>query len=86
LAEGLQIPRKILAQDAVGAAVTAEVRPCAELQEPDSLQAHVRLAALPMFHPVGTAKIGAADDADAVVDADLRLQPVGLYRGKARAD
>jgi choline dehydrogenase-like flavoprotein len=75
LAEGLQIARKIMAQDAVGAAVTAEVRPAAELQELDSLQAHVRLSALPMFHR-SAPKIGAADDADGVVDADLRVRGI----------
>jgi hypothetical protein len=38
------------------------------------------MASIPLYHPVGTAKIGRADDPQAVVDADLAVIGVdGLW-------
>jgi choline dehydrogenase len=80
LVEGLQIARRIMVQDALDSLVTSEVRPGSELQSSEALQSYVRAAAMPMFHPVGTAKIGAGDDPNAVVDPDLRVREIeGLW-------
>ena len=69
LVEGLLIARRIMRQEALAGTVTAEVRPGAEAEAPEALMGYVRAATIPMFHPVGTAKMGTADDPLAVCDA-----------------
>jgi choline dehydrogenase len=72
--DGLEIARKIMAQPAIAPHVAREVRPGAELATREQLGFYVRAATLPMFHPVGTAKMGAADDPAAVVGPDCRVR------------
>ncbi|MXP26780.1 FAD-dependent oxidoreductase [Altererythrobacter indicus] len=80
LVEGLQIARKIMGQPAISGDVTAEVRPNEELESREALSHYVRAATIPMYHPVGTAKMGAKSDPMAVVDADLKLHGIeGLW-------
>ena len=80
LIDGLEIARKIMAQPAIAPHVTGEVRPGAELATRDALGHYVRAATIPMFHPVGTARMGAEDDPEAVVGPDCRLRGVaGLW-------
>ncbi|WP_126172392.1 GMC family oxidoreductase [Altericroceibacterium xinjiangense] len=80
LIEGLQIARKIMAQPAIAPHVKGEVRPGEALDSPAALEPYVRAATIPMYHPVGTAKMGAADDPMAVVGPDLRLRGIkGLW-------
>jgi len=44
------------------------------------LRGYVGAATIPMFHPVGTAKMGAADDSMAVVGPDCALRGIaGLW-------
>jgi choline dehydrogenase len=80
LVEGLAIARKVVCQPAIAPLVTAEQRPGPELSTPEALRAYVRMATISMFHPVGTAKMGADDDPLAVLDPGLRLRGVdGLW-------
>jgi choline dehydrogenase len=80
LVDGLEIARAIMTQPAIAPHVTAEVRPGEELATRDQLGFYVRAATIPMFHPVGTAKMGAADDAQAVVGPDCRVHGLaGLW-------
>lgn len=80
LVDGLEIAREVMAQPAIAAHVTAELRPGAELKHRDSLGHYVRAATIPMFHPVGTAKMGAAGDPDAVVGPDCKVRGLdGLW-------
>lgn len=80
LVEGLQIARRIMGQDAIAPLVTAEVRPGVECATPEALRGYVGAATIPMYHPVGTVKMGAADDAMAVLTADCRVKGVaGLW-------
>ena len=60
-------------QPAIAPHVTREVRPGADLATREQLGFYVRAATIPMFHPVGTAKMGAADDPQAVVGPDCRV-------------
>jgi choline dehydrogenase len=76
LVEGLRIARKIAAQAALAPAVTGEVRPGAEATGKKALGAYVRAETIPMFHPVGTAKMGPARDKAAVVGPDLKLRGI----------
>jgi choline dehydrogenase len=78
LVEGLLFARRIVAQPALAPFVTGEVRPGAALGTREALAGFARMAAIPMYHPVGTCKIG--EDAMAVVDADLRVHGIdGLW-------
>jgi len=73
LIEGLKIARKIMAQAAIAGEVTGEVRPGAAADSDEALAGYVGLATIPMFHPVGTAKMGAVDDPAAVVGPDCAV-------------
>ena len=80
LVDGLDIARRIMAQPALAPHVTAEVRPGAQLDSREALGHYVRAATIPMFHPVGTAKMGAADDPLTVAGPDCRVRGVeGLW-------
>ena len=80
LIDGLEIARAIMAQPAIAPHVTREVRPGADLATREQLGFYVRAATIPMFHPVGTAKMGAADDPKAVVGPDCRVRGLdGLW-------
>ncbi len=76
LVEGLRIARKVARQPALAPMVTDEVRPGAAATGKQALTGYVRAATIPMFHPVGTAKMGGAKDRQAVVGPDLRLHGI----------
>lgn len=77
IVEGIAIARRIMAAAAIAGAITGELRPGPMLDTPEALREYVKLASIPLYHPVGTAKMGAADDPLAVVDPDLAVRGVG---------
>jgi choline dehydrogenase len=80
LIDGLEIARKIMAEPAIAPHVTSEVRPGAGFETREQLGFYVRAATIPMFHPVGTAKMGTADDPQAVIGPDCRVRGLdGLW-------
>jgi choline dehydrogenase len=80
LAEGLLIARSIMDQPAIARDVSQEIRPGRQLDTPEALLPYVRAATIPMYHPVGTAKIGAPDDPLAVVGPDCAVRGLeGLW-------
>ena len=80
LVEGLRIARRIMAQPAIAGEVTGEVRPGAAADSDEALTTYVRAATVPMYHPVGTARMGAADDLLAVTGPDCAVRGVaGLW-------
>jgi len=80
LAEGLLIARKVMGQLALKDQVTAEIRPGTEADSVEKLMPYVGAATIPMYHPVGTAKMGAADDPMAVLTPDCQVMGVdGLW-------
>ena len=80
LVEGLEIARRIMAQPAIAPHVKAEIRPGAAADSREALAGYVRAATIPMFHPVGTAKMGSKDDPTAVVGPDCAVRGVaGLW-------
>lgn len=84
LVEGLEIARRIMAQPAIAAEVTAEIRPGPAADTREALRGYVGAATIPMFHPVGTAKIGATDDPMAVAGLDCRVRGLdGLWLADA---
>ena len=69
-----------MAQPAIAPHVTGEIRPGAAAGTREALTGYVRAATIPMFHPVGTARIGAADDPLAVAGPDCAVRGVaGLW-------
>jgi choline dehydrogenase len=50
------------------------------VQTDDELRAYVRRMAETLYHPVGTCKMGPADDPMAVVDAELRVRGIDNLR------
>lgn len=76
IVEGIGIARQIMAQSPIARFIKSEVRPGVELTTPEQLRGYVRMASIPLYHPVGTARIGQRDDPMAVVDPDLKV--IGL--------
>jgi choline dehydrogenase len=80
LIDGLLIARTIMAQPAIAPEVQYEVRPGGQLSTRDALGFYVRAATIPMFHPVGTARMGSTDDPQAVVGPDCGVRGLaGLW-------
>jgi choline dehydrogenase len=79
-ADALRVTRRIVAQPAFQRFQPEEYRPGAQYQTDEDL---VRLAGeigTTIFHPVGTCKMGQADDPTAVVDTRLRVRGVAGLR------
>ena len=80
LAEGLQIARRIMQQPAIGGAVTSEVRPGPQADDIEKLVGYLKMATLPMYHPVGTARMGAPSEPMTVTRPDTAVKGVeGLW-------
>jgi choline dehydrogenase len=74
--EAVALSRHVLAQPAFDAFRGEELFPGASAQDPSALVDFIRRKAESIYHPVGTCRMGADDDADAVVDAQLRVRGV----------
>jgi choline dehydrogenase len=78
LAEGLLLARRIVDQAAMKPHMIEEARPGAALQTIETLREYARMAAMCMYHPIGTCRMGSDDQA--VVDPQLRVRGVdGLW-------
>jgi choline dehydrogenase-like flavoprotein len=78
--ESLKLVRRIVGQPALARYRPVEVKPGASVVSDEALLQAGRLNSSTIFHPVGTARMGAAGDAMAVVDARLRVQGVERLR------
>jgi choline dehydrogenase len=77
LTRGIEMGRDLLAQPALARYVVQEVRPGGSIVG-EALRGYVRQAAIPLYHPVGTCRMG--QDDLAVVDPDLAVRGVtGLW-------
>ena len=63
-----------------GALVQGEKNLDAIISDPDKLEAHVRTNVAGLAHHVGTCRMGAANDPDAVVDSSGRVMNIGGLR------
>jgi choline dehydrogenase-like flavoprotein len=74
-ADSIRVTRKIVAQPALRKYAPVEYLPGAQVASDDeaALEKAAGDIGTTIFHPVGTAKMGRADDARAVVDARLRV-------------
>ncbi len=82
-ADSLRLTRRIAAQPALAKYSPQEVKPGVQFQTDDELARLAGDIGTTIFHPVGTCRMGAADDTLAVVDAELRVRGV---RGLRIAD
>src|SRR5690606_14371974 len=80
LVEELEIAPKSKGQSGIAPHATAEIGPGESAGSREALRGYAGAATIKMFHPVGTAKMGAADDPLAVVGPDCALRGVsGLW-------
>jgi choline dehydrogenase len=69
----LRLTREVFAQNAMAPFVRHEIQPGPAAQDDAALDAFIRAHAESAYHPCGTARMGARDDAMAVVDPECRV-------------
>ena len=79
-ADSLRVTRRIVAQPALSKYQPEEFKPGPQYQSDEELARMAGDIASTIFHPVGTTKMGRADDASAVVDSHLRVRGVAGLR------
>jgi len=79
-ADSLRLTRRIMAQPALAPFAPKEFRPGIQFQSDADLARLAGDIATTIFHPVGTTKMGTADDPLAVVDTRLRVRSVAGLR------
>jgi choline dehydrogenase len=79
-ADSLRLTRRIAAQPALARYKPREVKPGVQFQSDDDLARLAGDIGTTIFHPVGTCKMGRADDPTAVVDSRLRVRGLAGLR------
>jgi choline dehydrogenase len=79
-ADSLRLTRRIASQAALAKYQPREVKPGVQFQSDEDLARLAGDIGTTIFHPVGTCRMGRADDAEAVVDAELRVRGVAGLR------
>ena len=79
-AESLRLTRKIVEQAALASYSPEEYKPGKQYQSDDELVKAAGDIGTTIFHPVGTCKMGRADDPMAVLDSELRVRGIGHLR------
>ena len=77
-ADSIQLVRRLAAAPALARYRPSELKPGAHLKSEAELAAAAGDIGTTIFHPVGTARMGRAEDPNAVVDSELRV--IGLER------
>jgi choline dehydrogenase len=76
LLHGITLARRIAAQPALRDWITRELTPGADAVTPEELSDYLRKTHNTVYHPAGTARMGAPDDPGAVLDPQLRVKGV----------
>jgi len=76
LRTGLRLFREIVRQSPMAPFVGREIAPGTGATSLDGLDEHIRNTAITLHHPLGTCRMGADSDPDAVVGPDLRVRGV----------
>ncbi len=79
-ADALRLTRSIVAMPALAPYKPREHLPGPQYQSDDELALAAGLVGTTIFHPVGTCRMGRADDASAVVDTRLRVRGISGLR------
>jgi choline dehydrogenase/4-pyridoxate dehydrogenase len=80
LSAGIRIFRELARLPRLAPYVAREIGPGQGVTSDGELEAYVRNTAVTAHHPCGTCRMGVAGDADAVVDAELRVHGVDALR------
>jgi choline dehydrogenase len=80
LLQGLRVARDILRAPPLSRHVGRELLPGADVASDAALETYLRSAVKTDYHPVGTCRIGAADDPAAVLASDLAVRGVAGLR------
>ena len=83
LVDGIRVAREVAATEPLASWLRAEVAPGPDVRDDAAISEYARRAAHTVYHPAGTARMGAAGDPLAVVDPELRVRGV---RGLRVAD
>ena len=78
LVAGMELAREIASQEPMRSIVVREIKPGPGITAREDLEADLRRRLMLIYHPVGTCRMGAGDDA--VVDAQLRVRGVESLR------
>ncbi|MGD8606874.1 MAG: GMC family oxidoreductase N-terminal domain-containing protein [Myxococcales bacterium] len=78
--EGFKLQRKIYQSEAFKPYATYEILPGDSVQTDEEILEFWRKDAMSLYHPVGSCKMGAADDPSAVVDNQLRVYGIDNLR------
>ncbi|HYU12355.1 MAG TPA: GMC family oxidoreductase N-terminal domain-containing protein, partial [Stellaceae bacterium] len=73
LRAGVKLARDIGRQKPLERFVAAEIGPGPDCQSDDQIDAYVRATAITVHHPLGTCKMGGANDPKAVVDPECKV-------------
>jgi choline dehydrogenase-like flavoprotein len=80
LRDGLRIAREVARQPALRPFLERELVPGPDADSDAAIDAYIRATAITVHHPLGTCRMGAADDPGAVVDSLLRVYGVERLR------
>ncbi len=72
--------RRVASQPALAPFVESEIAPGSTVTSDDDVDAFIRATGVTVHHPIGTCKIGAAEDPMAVVDHQLRVCGISNLR------
>lgn len=76
----IRLTREIMAQPAMDAWRGGEIQPGLDVSTDEEIDTWVRTNVESAYHPCGTCRMGASDDAGAVVDTDCRVIGLGGLR------
>ncbi|MDH3625539.1 MAG: GMC family oxidoreductase N-terminal domain-containing protein [Myxococcales bacterium] len=74
--EGFKLQRRIYGSDVFQEHATQELRPGDHVQSDDEILDFWKVEGMSLYHPVGSMKMGPADDPAAVVDNELRVHGI----------
>ncbi len=80
LRRGVEMAREIAAQPALAPFIASEIAPGADKSSAEAVDAHIRATSITVHHPLGTCRMGPANDGEAVLDTELRVRGVDNLR------
>lgn len=74
--KGFRLLRQIIATDPIASIISAELAPGPDVTTDTEILDYIKRTTGSNYHPCGTARMGAADDPEAVLTSDLRVKGV----------